>query len=140
MRLRASIMVIVLGLTAFSSAWAADEGQTQPRLDKAQISYGQTVDLVPLTSGSGNVKGIQCKFGSGVSASQLHIAFSIDGGTAQSIQIPYTQFSPADSNGIRYSDFIPMNLRFETSIRIQMTRSGSIDSGNVTCVASWALD
>ena len=140
MKIKLLTLVVLMSLTAVSGALAVDEGQTQPRLDKASAYYGQIVDLIPTTSGAGNVKGIQCRFSSG--ATYLLASFVVDGGTPQSFRIPDNQFSPADSSGARYTEFIPMNIRFDSSIRVQMVRStGSpLDSGSITCVASWGLD
>jgi hypothetical protein len=132
--------LIIAALFSISSAWAIDEGQTRPRLSSASIfSPNTTVDLVPLTNGSGNLKGIHCIFDS---SRTQQVDILVDGGAAQSIVIFGGDF-PQESFGTgRFgTGFIPMNVRFESSLRIQLRRFGSpAVSYLVTCVASWALD
>lgn len=92
MKIKLPALVVLMSLTMVSGAFAVDEGQTQPRLNSASAYYGQVVDLIPATSGAGNVKGIQCTFSSG--AIYVLASFVVDGGTPQSFRIPHSQFFP----------------------------------------------
>jgi hypothetical protein len=136
MKTRLVTLALALTLTAASSAFAVDEGNSVLKLSKVSQSYGTSVDLIPLTTGAGNLKGIHCNLGT---VSQLlSLKITLDGGTTQAFIIrPYF----IDGSGNEHTGFIPMNLRFETSIRVQTERLGSpVTSGTTTCVASWGLD
>lgn len=135
--------LFVAALFPISSAWAIDEGQTRPRLSSASIfSPNTTVDLVPLTNGSGNLKGIHCIFDSASSNRLQQVDILVDGGAAQSLLL-YAGDFPQESSGTGRTGtgFIPMNVRFESSLRIQLKRfSSPATSYGVACLASWALD
>ena len=134
---------LVAALFQISSAWAIDEGQTRPRLSSASIvSPNTTVDLVPLTNGSGNLKGIHCIFDSASSNRVQQVDIFVDGGAAQSLLL-YAGDFPQESSGSGRTGtgFIPMNVRFETSLKIQLKRFSSPGvSYVVACLASWGLD
>lgn len=132
------LTLILLCLGLGPAAWAADDGQTQPRLSYANLnSPGTTADIVPTTNGSGNVKGIHCRFGP---STNLNIHFYVNGGAAQTITVNRTYFME-DSAGNRISGWIPYNVRFSSSIRVQMERGGSpVVYGDTPCAVSWALD
>ena len=117
---------------------AADDGQTQPRLNYANNnSWSTYVDLVPTTNGAGNVKGIHCLLKSGASA---EVTFSVNGGTAQNVVINSAYMPPIDATSTTgYSGWVPFNIRFTSSIRIQIRKYGLYGS-EVACTASWALD
>jgi len=133
---RLSILsALVLALSIASSAWAVDEGQTKPRLNTQSVGTQTTLDLIPLTSGSGNIKGFQCTT-TAVLTTRLH--FYVDGGVAQTLD-PGLVLIFSDANGGRYSSVIPMNIRFESSIRVTLQKN-SLASGSVGCVVSWGLD
>ena len=127
-------------LTIVPGAWAVDDGQTSPRFNRADlVSSNTSADIIPLTSGSGNVKGFQCEYGTGVFSSKLRISFYVDGGTAQSA--PLYLFPVVDSPGSQYvTAFIPMNVRFQSSIRVLFERLGISGTGGSGCVVSWGLD
>jgi hypothetical protein len=135
--------LIVAALFSVSSAWAIDEGQTRPRLSSASIvSPNTTVDLVPLTSGSGNLKGIHCIFDSASSNRVQQVDIFVDGGAAQSLLLYAGDFpQESDGTGRTGTGFIPMNVRFGSSLKIQLKRfSSPAVSYGVACLASWALD
>ena len=123
----------VIALFVFAtSVSAADDGQTQPRLSTAGLNNPNTsIDIVTTTNGAGNVKGVVCQYGA---AAILTVKFYINGGAAQSVEIT----SPLDSDGI--TGWIPMNLRFTSSIRVQLVRANVIAYGPTNCSVSWALD
>lgn len=129
------LSAFVLALSIASSAWAVDEGQTKPRLSTQFVGTQTTLDLIPLTSGSGNIKGFQCTSTAPLTT-RLH--FYVDGGVAQTID-PGLVLIFSDADGGLYSSVIPMNIRFESSIKVTLQKS-SLTSGSIRCVVSWALD
>lgn len=135
MKTKLVVLALTLILTAASSAFAVDEGNSVLKLSEAAQWYGSSVDLIPLTNGAGNLRGIHCTLGT---ASQLSLKITLDGGTTQASII---RWNHVDGNGQRQTGFIPMNLRFETSIHVQTERFGSpVTSGQTSCIASWGLD
>ncbi len=136
MKFKLLVLSAVLSLAMASTAVAIDEGQTRPRLNSEGAFGGQTTYLIPLTQGAGNIKGISCNFVS--SSAKVKINFTIDGGSVQQITIHADHYPIIDSRN--RSPFIPMNVRFESSILVQMDRTGSTGSGESFCVASWGLD
>jgi hypothetical protein len=103
-----------------------------PRLSTGGLNSPNTsVDLVTTTNGAGNIKGVLCQYGA---AASLTVKFYINGGGAQSVEIT----SPLDADGI--TGWIPLNLRFTSSIRVQLVRAGPVAYGPTNCSVSWALD
>lgn len=133
-----AIMLTVLTVFVATSVFAVDDGQTRPRLNYGSLySPGTSNDIVPTTSGSGNVKGVQCRF---EITSEVFLKLYVDGGAAQSITLDPTNF-PFDSNTDSFTGWIPLNTGFSSSIRVQMSRAGSpVSDGTTNCAVSWALD
>jgi hypothetical protein len=131
-------MFAVLTIFVATSVFAVDDGQTQPRLNYGSLNNpGTSADIVPTTNGSGNVKGVHCRF---AITSDVSIKFYVDGGAAQTITVSPTYF-PADSNADFFTGWIPLNTRFSSSIRVEMSRAGSpVYYGATKCAVSWALD
>ncbi len=95
------------------TAWASDDGQTQPRLNSTGIVFPNTsIDIVSTTNGVGNVKGVYCK---SFNSSSGNINIFVDGGAAQVLAIQ-PGFYAADSNGENFTGWIPLNVRFTTSV------------------------
>lgn len=121
-----------------SNVYAADEGQTRPRL-----SYGEAVgtgtyayNLIPLTSGSGNVKGIYCYLPMTYSYNPtITVEYKIDGGATQSTVIAFAYFPQGNTGG-----FIPLNVRFSSSIQVLLRGGFTYYNHNAYCIASWGLD
>ncbi|HEV2851182.1 MAG TPA: hypothetical protein VHC97_00105 [Thermoanaerobaculia bacterium] len=133
---RLSILsALVLALSIASGAWAVDEGQTKPRLSTQSVGTNTTVDLIPVTSGSGNIKGFQCTTTAPLTA-RLH--FYVDGATAQTID-PGLVLIYSSADGALSSAVIPMNIRFQSSIRVALQKN-SLSAGSIWCVVSWGLD
>lgn len=135
--MRASKTILVAAFCALLlpvAAYAADDGQTQPRLSYGDVNGTQTADLVPTTNGSGNVKGIQCSSYDWGYSPTITAKITVNGGTVQNLTIDF-DFFPGYNTG-----FIPMNVRFSSSIRIQIQGGFNWSGHNGTCVASWALD
>ncbi|HTG31661.1 MAG TPA: hypothetical protein VLB76_01925 [Thermoanaerobaculia bacterium] len=140
---RLLVLAILAVFLATPRANAIDEGQTRPRLSSASItSPNTTVNLIPFTSGSGNLKGIHCIFAATAANRIQPVNIYVDGGSAQALNIESTSFpQESDGSGRTSTGFIPMNVRFGSSLQIQLTRASSPNAVfDVTCVASWALD
>lgn len=135
--LRLASLALVLVLSA-TSAWAVDDGQTRPRLSSSGLNAPNTsTDIIATTNGSGNVKGVHCQF---IATAPVVINFYVDGGSAQSITLFSSDF-PVDDNLNGFTGWIPYNIRFSTSIRVQMQRAMSpVIYGYTGCLVSWALD
>ncbi|HEX5719690.1 MAG TPA: hypothetical protein VF179_26275 [Thermoanaerobaculia bacterium] len=135
-RVRA-LFAFVLTLSVASGAWAVDEGQTRPRLDTNTVLLTATpVDIIPLTSDSGNIKGYQCSK-VGISTANVRLHFYVDGGTAQTIN-PASAIWQPDPNGDLHTAVLPTNIRFETSIKVSLQKLSG--TGGATCMVSWGLD
>ncbi|HEY0141795.1 MAG TPA: hypothetical protein VGF48_12930 [Thermoanaerobaculia bacterium] len=128
--MRTSALALALCLVFASAASAADDGNTQPRLTSSNLnSPNSAIDIIATTNGTGNVKGVQCD---NTIMSGLAIEFYINGGSAQTISL---------ANYGSDTGWIPMNLRFTSSIRVRMMRALSpVVYGDTPCTVSWALD
>ena len=119
-------VAIVLCLALSPAAWAADDGNTQPKFSTASVYYpNSSVDVIATTSGPGNLKGIRCN----MSANGAVLNFYVNGGSAQTWYL-----SPGDTL------WVPMNIRFATSIRVQITNGGNYQATSGECDAAWGLD
>ncbi len=135
---RVILLSACLAFLAAPGARAIDEGQTQPKLSKKDlVSTTLSADMIPTTNGAGNVKGVLCLAASSSVLGNVQIHFYIDGGSAQTLSLSSYPFL-LDSLSNYNTGIIPMNLRFDTSIRIGIQRSSQ--SAEVSCMASWALD
>jgi hypothetical protein len=132
--MRTAIVSLALILIVASSAFAADDGQTQPRLSNSNLNSPNTsIDIIATTNGAGNVKGVNCSIPAGAA---LSISFYVNGGSAQTIPL-YN--SPTGSN--LETGWVPFNVRFTSSIRVSMSRALSpVVYGDSPCAVSWALD
>jgi hypothetical protein len=126
-----AILSILFPFLMASAAFAADDGNTKPRLNNGAVNTG-TADIINQSSVSGNVKGVSCNF---INTATANIIFTVNGGTAQTINMPWGE---PDVNGDRHTGWIPMNIRFTSSIRVQIQFAGGI--GLADCDVSWALD
>lgn len=126
---RCFVLLLVLGTSAAASA--ADDGMTQPRLSTGGTMYANDwYEIIGTTNGSGNVKGVRCVATVGVT-----IKIYVNGGSAQSLTIDNTAWPNADSG------WIPLNVRFTSSIRVRMERGAwptTVDSAQ--CAVSWGFD
>ena len=132
-----SLLATLIVISLFvPTAWASDDGQTQPRLNQGGVlTANSSVDIISTTNGVGNVKGVHCK-----GFYSFNIKIFVDGGSAQTLPIDFAHY-PADSEGEYYTGWIPLNVRFTSSIRVQLQRNaGPVASHLTTCVVSWALD
>jgi len=135
------LTAVVLCLT--NALLAADDGQTQPKVNSnSNNSVGTATDLIPLTNGSGNVKGIQCLLLMDVWSqnSSASIKFYVNGGAAQTVVISPIYATAADPNNTTQSTgWVPFNVRFTSSIRVTIQKASS-DGNGMICAASWGLD
>ncbi|HJQ38092.1 MAG TPA: hypothetical protein VKB93_13225 [Thermoanaerobaculia bacterium] len=143
-KLSSTLTALVVGsLFVASSALAVDEGQTQPKVNmNATNSSSTPVDVVPSTNGNGNVKGVSCALTqSGGNFPGARVKFTIDGGTVQTVDLYEFQAAHDDGAGTikAYTGWVPFNLRFGTSIRVQIQKT-SPSGGAIDCAVSWALD
>jgi hypothetical protein len=61
-------------------------------------------------------------------------------GTAQTLTLS-DGYYPVDTNGTHFTGFIPMNIRFSSSIQVDIQKATSpVNIYEATCVVSWALD
>jgi hypothetical protein len=143
--MRKALIVLAFSTLCLSqTALAVDDGQTQPKNNTAANNSSSTAtDLIPTTNGSGNVKGIACttsEDGSGNIASAV-VKFYVNGGAAQTITLHET-YQPLGNIGgtvVGYTGWVPLNVRFSSSIRVTIQKSSAIGSG-IDCSASWGLD
>lgn len=89
----AILSILFLFLTASSATFAADDGNTKPRLTNNAVSSG-TADVINETSVSGNVKGVSCALSGGIAK----VIFTVNGAATQTIDMPVGFL---DSNGDR---------------------------------------
>jgi hypothetical protein len=131
------ILTVTFSLLPTSAALAVDEGNTKPRINSGEIQWSNTtVNVIPLTTGAGNIKGVFCYFVNGTSG---NLIFTVDGATSQTITLDPV-FYPLDSAGVTsYSGWIPMNIRFGSSIRVQLQHPSG-NNNDLACQVSWALD
>jgi len=136
--MKSYVLATFLVLNLFvPTAFASDDGQTQPRLTYGEIlSPNSSSDIISTTNGTGNLKGIQCKFANG---SRANVNIYVNGGSAQTLVLDpgYFPFDPYDGN---FSGWIPLNVRFTSSIRVQLQKPPSSGTGWILCVVSWGLD
>ena len=129
--------LIVLALPSASRASVG--GNAIPHYNHAQIyATNTTVDLVPSTNGSGNVWGIRCIFPSNGNGSSVNVQLTVDGGTTRTITLDPGYFDQDEYS--RYvSGWIPMDIAFSTSIRIQLNNTG-LGTAYIDCWAYWGTN
>lgn len=126
---KTALAVVLLLLALAPCAWAADDGNTQPKLNTGNVwAPSDATDIIATTSGTGNVKGVRCTV---TAAATLKIY--VDGGGAQSLDVYGTTVS-GDTM------WIPMNVRFASSIRVRLENGGAYQTSGGQCWVSWALD
>lgn len=124
-------------------ALAADDGQTQPKVNTAANNSTTAADLIATTNGSGNVKGVACKLtqdGYGLFPAAI-VKFYVNGGSAQSVTLTGDYMLPSDKGSYEdgYSGWVPFNVRFTSSIRITIQKATS-NGLQIDCAVSWGLD
>lgn len=139
--MKASLKLLVAILAVFlipSAAMASIGGNAVPQYSHGQIfATNSTVDLIPSTSGSGNVWGVQCIMQS--TGAAVTVKFTVDGGTTHSITVDSTAFAQEET-GHPVSGWIPMNIAFSTSIHVQLNNTGLGTATTIDCWASWGTN
>jgi len=142
-KLRHTLAALVVSYVCVAHvAMAADDGQTQPRVNLFTMNSTTPVDIIGTTNGSGNVKGVSCTLypdGSGY-LSSARVTFTVNGGAAQTVDL-YSFQAPYNNAGTvtGYTGWVPFNVRFSSSIRVQIQKTSSLGTG-IDCAVSWALD
>ena len=141
---KALAVLVVTFVCVAQGAFAADDGQTQPRVNTANNNSSTTAtDIIATTNGSGNVKGVTCALnqdGWGNMPEAL-IKFYVNGGSAQSVTIGpgYLPLHGDPGYVVGYTGWIPFNVRFTSSIRVTIQKAASTGS-MIDCAVSWGLD
>ena len=135
-------LVVAYGCVAHV-AMAADDGQTQPKVNTNATNSSTTpVDVIGTTNGSGNVKGVSCTLlESSGNFPGARVKFTVDGGAVQTVDLHDFQTPYDDGAGtlIAYTGWVPFNVRFSSSIRVQIQKQSS-SGGSISCAVSWGLD
>jgi hypothetical protein len=121
-------LVLALAVIVAPAARAADDGNTQLKLSSGYLYYpNDTYDVIN-TSGTGNVKGIRC---TNVSA-PFTLQLTVNGGTTQS----FTNVADTGADSL----WIPMNIRFTSSVHVRLVNGTSYQAPDLFCQVSWGLD
>ncbi|HWM90611.1 MAG TPA: hypothetical protein VN493_07580 [Thermoanaerobaculia bacterium] len=120
---------------------AAHAGNETPKYSIATISVANsTVNLIPSTAGSGNVRGIKCIFPSNAGGASVKILFTVDGGAASSFIIDPTDLERESSGAGKFlSGWIPMDIEFLANIQVQLNNT-LLGTAPILCFASWGLN
>jgi hypothetical protein len=143
-KLRNTLTALVVGYVCVAHvAMAADDGQTQPKVNIAATnSYSTPADVISTTNGSGNVKGVSCTLradGSG-NFSGARVKFTVNGGAVQTVDLHDFQGTYDDAGTLfAPTGWVPFNIRFSSSIRVQIQKTSS-SGGELNCAVSWGLD
>lgn len=126
----ALIITLVLGLTmvAAPAAKAADDGNTQLKLNSVYLYYPNDAYDAINTTGSGNIKAIRCNNLNAPMTMQL----TVNGGTTQS----FTNVGDSGTDTL----WIPMNIRFTSSVHLRFVNGTSYQFNGCTCSVSWGID
>ena len=143
-----SVLPIAKGGTGATTAVQAranlglTNGPTKPRFNRASsFTNNSYVDLIPLTSGAGYLNGINVLFPAdgNVYVSACNIEVTIDGAAAQVIAVRRDDFENEFTTNIN-TGFIPLDLRFNSSLRVRVTRTEGTSFTSATFAAAWSLD
>ncbi|HZF12031.1 MAG TPA: hypothetical protein VFE33_24865 [Thermoanaerobaculia bacterium] len=130
------LVVTVIAFVLPSTARASIGGNAIPKYSFGQIfAASSTVDLIPSTNGSGNVWGARCIISN--TSDAVDLKFTVDGGTVRTISLDPLYFEQ-DEAGQLVSGWIPLDVAFSTSIRVQMQNGAVI--GTINCWASWGTN
>lgn len=133
------VIAAVLVLALPSASQASVGGNAIPHYNHGQIfAVSSTVDLVPSTNGSGNVWGVKCIFPSNAGGASVNVQFTVDGGTTRTITLDPTYFEQDEFSRFS-SGWVPMDIAFSTSIRIQLNNTG-LGTATIDCFASWGTN
>jgi hypothetical protein len=142
-KLRNLLAALVVGYVCVAHvAMAADDGQTQPKVNTNATNSSVTpVDVIATTNGSGNVKGVSCALtASSGNFPGARVKFTVNGGAVQTVDLNEFQTPYDDGTTLKaYTGWVPFNVRFSSSIRVQIQKT-SPSGSSIDCAVSWALD
>jgi hypothetical protein len=95
-------------------------------------------NAVPHYNGSGNVWGVKCIFPSNAGGASVNVQFTLDGGTTRTITLDPTYYEQEEFSRF-VSEWIPMDLTFSSSVRIQLNNTG-LGTTTIDCWASWGTN
>jgi len=130
---------MALALAAFLPALA--HAVPTPKYSAATIfTASSTVNLIPLTNGSGQLNAVKCIFPSTASGASVRVQFTIDGAATTSYVIDPTNLERESSGAGQFtSEWIPIDVEFFTSLQVQLNNTG-LGTANINCWAAWYLD
>jgi len=136
MKTRLALALVLLALVP-----AMVSATETPKYSAATISTSNsTVDLIPSTSGSGDLWGLKCIFPSTSTGQSVKILYTIDGGAATSYIIDPTSIErESDGAGQFTTGWIPLHVHFASSVRVQLNNT-SLGTIAINCWASWGLN
>ncbi|HYM61759.1 MAG TPA: hypothetical protein VEZ11_12810 [Thermoanaerobaculia bacterium] len=123
-----TILALAMVVTLAPVAQAADDGNTQLKLSSTTLFYPNDADDAVNTTGTGNVKAIRCNN----IVAPITMQITVNGGTTQS-------FGNLGDSGAD-TLWIPMNLRFTSSIRVRFLNGNYYQTGGCVCTVSLGLD
>jgi len=121
-------LVVALAIIVAPAARAADDGNTQLKLSSVYLYYPNDAYDAINTSGTGNIKGIRC---TNVNA-PMTLQLTVNGGTMQSL----TNLGDTGTDTL----WIPMNIRFTSSVHVRFVNGTSYQFNGCTCTVTWGLD
>jgi|SRR6185369_3639809 len=129
-------ILATLALSALIPALAS--AATTPKYSAANIfTSSSTVDLIPSTSGSGNVYGIKCIFPSTASGASVKVITTVDGAASTNFVIDPTNLEREASGAGQFtSGWLPFNIPFSSSIQIQLNNT-LLGTASINCWATW---
>jgi hypothetical protein len=140
MKISLKLLVAAFVLLVLPSAVQAATvgGNAIPKYSYGQIfAPNQTVDVIPSTSSvSGNVWGVRCITSS--TSDSVAVNFTVDGGTVRTITLDPLLFE-ADANGRLISGWVPLDVTFSISIRVQIHNT-TLTAGTIDCWAAWGTN
>ncbi len=149
MRVSKSLLIGAALLVLPSLALAQDGGGTKLfYVTATSTNPNTTITLFNQTTGPGNLKGISCLFvGSPDTASPpgslVNVYVTVDGGTQQTITLSAINF-PEDGSSTKqeFTGFLPYNVRFSTSLKVQLNRNNNVSGtyNSIVCGATYDLD
>ncbi len=121
-------LAIVVAAIVAMPARAADDGNTQLKLSSVNLYYPNDAWDAINTSGSGNIKAIRCNS----LTAPMTLQITVNGGTTQS----FTNLADTGTDTL----WIPMNIRFTSSVHVRFVNGSSYQTNGCGCQVSWGLD
>jgi hypothetical protein len=151
MRVSKSLLIGAALLVLPSLALAEDTGGSRLfYVTATSTNPNTTVTLFNQTTGTGpgNLKGIACLFvgppdTASPPGSLVNVFVTVDGGTQLTITLSAINF-PADGSSTKqeFTGFLPYNVRFLSSLKVQLNRNNNLSGtyNSIVCQATYDLD